>query len=329
MNKSNIKIQSKLFLSLVILVGFFLYLIRFAYLYHLSPNNFSPLSVAVETLSETGLMVLGAAIITTLFSWISRKENAVSIEESLGAQIDRLSLAIRKMVNESNSHHDFRWVCWMTPLSEAQKKASISDQYWNQTIEMSWYAEAVKNTYSAIFAAGGNEDGLLSEYFNDDEFILNYKIECDDEFTVLDKGVCELLYIKIDDELVNPVKVNEQVKGKDALLYKFDVSPESKERIVNFKIAFRVIKWHAQGKRVYIPKQLFNTTDHASFRLFLDRELGVENVVIDTSEVSFLPGSRKKSSAIYKDVNEKVNSAVVELPFIILDGSAIRFELHQ
>jgi hypothetical protein len=79
---------------------------------------------------------------------------------------------------------------------------------------------------------------------------------------------------------------------------------------------------------VYIPSQFFNTTDRAKFFLNIDKDIAVSKVVTDTTEISSLDSNETTSSNVIMDSSNKPLSAFINIPSIIIQGSAIRFELQ-
>ena len=327
--KQSHKLNFSLYTALVAIIGLVLVLIKILYEYLNRDDNFEWSKVIINVLSEVGLLTFGAALLTLLFGWITKKENIISIEEHLGKELDRLSLQFRKMATDASSVHNFHWTCWLTPLTDSQKSSiEHNDEFWNQLIELQYYTKIEHEELKLIFAAGGNEDGLLKDYFSNGRYLISYKIECDDKFSIDQDPIHSLIYVDINGIKCYPQKKIVMVKNKTAAEYAFKVPEGVQNNLARITIAFRVLKWHAASPRVYIPKQIFQTTDRAEFQLNIDRSIGVKRVVVDTTEITSLSSTENKNSAQLIDEDGSPISAKATIPSIILEGSAVRFELH-
>jgi hypothetical protein len=314
-----------LYSSIVFILGVILY--GFGLFFQMT-NKTNSVNLSSVILKDIGLVMFGASVVTMLFGWITKEESITTLSYFINNALEK---ALQPTVNFLNQKaiKNFRWDCWLCEADHAIQN-KYEGNYWHQNTSVSYKSEDLYEDVRVIFAIG-NKDGVLKDFFNDERYVVKYKIECkNQELNVMDDNVCMVNSIKINnEELKLKTKKEFIVNGCQAKEYTYKVPPNYKEVPVTLLINYSILKWVPGDKRIYISKQVFDTTEEPEFRIQVSESLDIKNIVPDTTEISSL--SAKPTYICINSKNPKGNDigSCVISRCSMLEGSAIRFELQK
>lgn len=279
-------------------------------------------------LSNLIFSLIGAAIATIVFSWATKREAVDTTLSILNSALANTFAPMRSYISETARRND-RYDCQLTKPKFMFDEGY--DEYVYQVISRSWVVSELPVDFRCIFAVE-NRDKILVDYFDDDRYVVNYKIESRDcELDVRDDRVCNVHGIWINGQALElQSKKFLTVNGADAKEYIFALPSQPLIEPLTITFAFHVLKWVSYDSRVYLPSQVFQLTEDIEYRLFVDPSLEFRDIIVDTTEISELfPAKGAIVTNVFKVPESGVMGALIMIRGPVQEGSAIRFELHR